>query len=797
MSEQVTGVIERITHHNPDNGYCVLRVVARGHRDVLTVVGSAQQIVAGEYITATGTWVTDRNYGLQFKAAEIKTNPPHTVEGIAKYLGSGLVKGIGPGYAKRIVEVFGDKTLDVIDKSPEYLSQVKGIGPKLIEKIRRSWEEQRESRKIMVFLQSHGIGTARAVRIYKTYGDQAIELIKSNPYRLSADIWGVGFDTADKLAVSLGIPRDSPFRAQAVVRHVLQEETGNGHVGYPEEMLRERAGQMTGIEPNGIIDAIEQLRITDEIVRDSIGRATGGLLPTPRPSFSPPSFLGKGAGGLGSSSNPSPTPPLNGEGLNTEDTSSAPLSEGRGDGGVGSSGAAGGVGSSLEDNLIFLKPLFLAELGVARSVKALANGPHPLPAVNVDAAVAWVEKKMGIAFAVSQRAAIKAAVTHKLMVVTGGPGTGKTTIVRAIIEMFLAKSLRVLLTAPTGRAAKRLNESTGREAKTIHRLLEFNPQQRQFTRNAEDPLDVDLLVVDETSMVDVVLMNKLLQAVPPYACVVLVGDVDQLPSVGAGSVLTDLIESKTIPVARLTEVHRQAESSWIVRAAHAINHGMEPQSAPPGGDGDFYFIEANDPEAITERVIQMVRDRIPAKFKLDPFRDIQVLSPQVKTPLGVANLNRELQAALNPARPGVAEVKRYDSAFRVGDKVMQIQNNYDREVFNGDIGRIAEIDNDDQMMVVDYDGRPVEYEFSDLDELQLAFACTIHKSQGSEYPAVVIPVHTQHFVMLQRNLLYTGITRGRKLVALVGSRKALWIAVNTADTKKRYSLLKWRIKPDE
>ncbi len=751
MPEQVTGVIERITHHNPDNGYCVLRVVARGHRDVVTVIGNSQQVVAGEYVTATGAWVTDRNYGLQFKATEIKTNPPHTVEGIAKYLGSGLVKGVGPGYAKRIVEVFGDKTLEVIDQSPTFLSQVKGIGPKLIEKIRRSWEEQRESRKIMVFLQSHGIGTARAVRIYKTYGDRAIELIKANPYRLSADIWGIGFSTADALAVSLGIPRDSPFRAQAAVRHVLQEESGNGHVGYPEELLRVAAENLTGIEPNGIIDAIEQLRITDEVVRDSVGKASKSV---------------------------PPSEPLAASHIAGEDELAKPRA------------------ASIEANLIFLKPLFFAELGVARSIKALAAGPHPLPEVNVDAAVAWAEKKMGIAFATSQRAAIKAAVTHKLMVVTGGPGTGKTTIVRAIIEMFLAKSLRVLLTAPTGRAAKRLKESTGQEAKTIHRLLEFNPQQRQFTRNAEDPLDVDLLVVDETSMVDVVLMNKLLQAVPPWACVVLVGDVDQLPSVGAGSVLTDLIESKSIPVARLTEVHRQAESSWIVRAAHAINSGVEPMSAPPGGEGDFYFIEANEPEAITARIIQMVRDRIPAKFKLDPFRDIQVLSPQLGRSLGVENLNRDLQQALNPARPGVAEVKRFDSAWRIGDKVMQVQNNYDREVFNGDIGRIAAIDNDEQTMVVDYEGRAVEYEFSDLDELQLSYACTIHKSQGSEYPAVVIPVHTQHSVMLQRNLLYTGITRGRKLVALVGSRKALWVAVNTADTKKRFSLLKWRIHPE-
>jgi exodeoxyribonuclease V alpha subunit len=434
---------------------------------------------------------------------------------------------------------------------------------------------------------------------------------------------------------------------------------------------------------------------------------------------------------------------------------------------------------------------------VARAIKGLAAGPHPLPDINVEAALKWAETKMRISFADSQRAAIRAAVTHKVMVVTGGPGTGKTTIVRAIIEMFLAKRLRVVLTAPTGRAAKRLSESTGREAMTIHRLLGFNPGTRDYTYSRENPLDADLVVVDETSMVDVVLMNKLLQAVPEYACVVLVGDVDQLPSVGAGAVLTDLIESKTVPVARLKEVHRQAESSWIVRAAHAINHGEEPQSAPPGGDGDFYFIEANDPDAVLERIVQLVRDRIPARFKLDPFRDIQVLSPQVKTGLGVAALNVALQAVLNPPREGAPEVKRYESAFRVGDKVMQVQNNYDREVFNGDIGRVTEIDPDDRTLVAEFDGRPIEYDFADLDELQLSYCCSIHKSQGSEYPAVVIPVHTQHFVMLQRNLLYTGITRGRKLVALVGSRKALWIAAQTADTKKRYSLLKWRLQPKD
>jgi exodeoxyribonuclease V alpha subunit len=752
VPEQVTGVIERITFHNLDNGYCVLRVRARGHRDLVTVVGHSQQVIAGEYVTAAGEWVTDRTHGLQFRATEIKTTPPHTPEGIAKYLGSGLVKGIGPRYAKRIVEVFGENTLDVIDQSPTFLTQVKGIGPKLIEKIRRSWEEQRESRKIMVFLQSHGIGTARAVRIYKTYGENAIELIKANPYRLGTDIWGVGFATADELAIKLGLPRDSPFRAQAAVRHVLQEARSDGHVGYPEELLRDRAAEMTEIPTAGIADAIEQLRMTDEVVRDSAEAVQGSgdrRQESENPGSHPPAE---------SSLTPDPWLPTPG--------------------------------------LIFLKPLFLAELGVARAVKALARGPHPLPEVGVEAALAWAEKKMGLSFAPSQRDAVAAALTQKLLVVTGGPGTGKTTIVRAVIEVFQAKALRVLLCAPTGRAAKRLTESTGREAKTIHRLLEFDPGVGGFRRGRENPLDADLVVIDETSMVDVVLMNRLLQAVPPWACVVFVGDVDQLPSVGPGAVLTDLIDSGAVPVARLTEIHRQAGSSWIVRAAHAVNHGEVPESAPAGGGGDFFVVEANEPEQVIALIRQMVTDRIPRKFGLDPFRDVQVLSPQVKTALGVVNLNKELQAALNPGGPGVREVRKFDTTFRAGDKVMQTQNNYDREVFNGDIGRVSHIDPDDQTLTVEFDGKAVEYDFNELDELQLAFCTSIHKAQGSEYPAVVIPVHTQHFTMLQRNLIYTGITRGRKLVALVGSRKALWIAVNAAETKQRYTLLRWRLRAE-
>jgi exodeoxyribonuclease V alpha subunit len=751
MADELTGVIERITFHNEDNGYCVLRVTARGHRDVVTVVGHCQQVVAGEYITASGDWVTDRTHGQQFRAAEIRTNPPHTAEGIVRYLGSGLVKGIGPKYAQRIVEAFGDKTLEVIERSPSFLAQVKGIGPKLLEKIRKSWDETRGARSVLVFLHSHQIGTALATKIYRYFnerGEEPITAIKANPYRLGNEVWGIGFKKSDDVAVSLGVPRDSPFRAQAAVRHVLSEETGNGHVGYPEELLRAKAEELTGIDSNGILAALEQLRITDEVVRDSVA--------------------GSGAQN-------------NGEG-EPECERAAPMPM---------------PPDPTLDSLIFLRPFFLAEVGVARSIRILSAGRHPLPNVDVDAAIRWAETRMRITLADSQRTAVHAAVTNKVMVVTGGPGTGKTTIVRAIIEMFLAKRLRVLLTAPTGRAAKRLSESTAHEAMTIHRLLGFNPGTRDYSYSRDNPLDADLVVVDEASMVDMVLMNKLLQAVPEYACVLLVGDVDQLPSVGAGAVLMDLIESNMVPVARLTEVHRQAESSWIVRAAHAINHGQEPQSAPPGGDGDFYFIEANEPDAIVERIVQMVRDRIPARFKLDPFREIQVLTPQVRTALGVTALNHALQAALNPPREGAPEVKRQDSAFRIGDKVMQIQNNYDREVFNGDIGRVIDIDPVERTLTAEFEGRAIAYDFADLDELQLSYCCSIHKSQGSEYPAVVIPIHTQHFVMLQRNLLYTGITRGRKLVALVGSRKALWIAANTADTRKRYSLLKWRLRASE
>lgn len=733
MPETLSGVVERVTFHNEDSGFAVLRVSVKGRHEPVTVVGIVPSIVAGESIDAEGAWQNNRDHGQQFKAESIRTAPPGTVEGITRYLGSGMVKGIGAHYAKKIVATFGERTLNVIDESPQFLSEIKGIGPKRIERIRRSWQEQKGVRNILIFLQSYGIGGNRAVRIYKTYGDQAVDIVKQNPYRLATDIWGVGFQTADQLALRMGMDRNSPHRAQAAVQYVLQEFSSDGHVGYPEEGVIQVAIEATQIGRDIIQAAIEHGRAADEIVRDSAALASGQ--------------------------------------------------------------AANEAGESrpVDEPWLFLKPLFLAELGVARQVRALRDGSHPLPKIDIDKALGWVEKRMNLTLAETQRSAIRAATTEKVVVITGGPGTGKSTIVRGILDIFTAKGIRVAVAAPTGRAAKRLCEVTGRDARTIHRLLEYDPGLGRFRRDRENPLEMELLVIDEASMIDIALMNQLLKAVPPWACLVLVGDVDQLPSIGPGSVLSDLIESASVPVVRLTEIFRQAEQSYIVRAAHLVNHGEMPESAP-NAEGDFFFIEANEPETILDRVMALIRERIPSRFGFDPFRDVQVLSPMNRTELGVANLNQTMQKILNPPEPGKREVQRYGVTFRAGDKVMQTKNNYNKEVYNGDIGRIASLDVAEEELRIDFDGREVMYEFSELDEIQLAFATTIHKSQGNEYPAIIIPLHTQHFVMLQRNLLYTAITRGKKLVAIVGSRKALSLAVQRQDTSRRYSLLKQRLQ---
>ena len=718
MPEGLSGIIERVTFHNPENGYAVLRVQAQGRRGQITVVGHLPAVYAGEFIEGEGDWVQDRDHGLQFKATNLRITPPHTREGIVKYLGSGLVKGIGPHYARKIVDLFGDRTLAVIDESPTFLSEVKGIGAKRLELICASWREQKAVRGIIVFLNSHGIGTARAVRIFKTYGEQAIELVRDNPYRLATDIWGVGFQTADELASRLGISRESPLRARAAVRYVLHVLSSDGHVGFPESGVIERTAALTQISSDTVREAIEHEREAGEVVREP----------------------------------------------------------------------------QADEPWLYSKRLFLSEVGVARALRNLRDGGHPLPRIDTAAALKWVEQKMGVELAPAQKDAIRQATEQKVLVITGGPGVGKTTIVRGIVEIFTAKKLRVALCAPTGRAAKKLAESTGREAKTIHRLLEFEPGLGGFKRDRDRPLDFDLIVVDEASMVDIALMNQLLRAVSPWTCVVLVGDVDQLPSVGPGTVLGDVIESKAVAVVRLTEIFRQAGQSWIVRAAHAVNAGELPRSAPASA-GDFYVVEAETPELILDRLIQTVRERIPARFGLDPVRDVQVLSPMNRSELGVRNLNAVLQSVLNPPA-GKAEIEKFGWTFRVGDKVMQTENNYQREVFNGDLGRVVMIDERDRVLVVNFDGREVVYDFGELDELALAYATSIHKSQGSEYPAVVLPLHTQHFMMLQRNLLYTGITRGKKLVVLVGSRRAIARAVQQQDHARRYSLLNQRLKDE-
>jgi ATP-dependent exoDNAse (exonuclease V) alpha subunit/intein/homing endonuclease len=1134
MSQQLTGTIERVTFHSPETGYAVLRVVSRARRGIVTVVGKLPAVTAGERIDAKGSWVHDPQHGEQFKADEIVCAPPSSAAGIEKYLASGLVKGIGPRYARKIVEVFGERTLQVIDESPSFLKEVKGIGPQRIAKIRESWRQQKAVRDIMLFLQNHGLGTQRAVRIYKTYGDQAVSIVRENPYRLATDIWGVGFQTADELAARLGIDPASPQRARAALRYTLQQLSQEGHVGYPEEGVIAATLQVPDLPEAVVRDVVEQMRKEDEVVRE-----------------------------------PGETPWL------------------------------------------YLKPLFLAELGIARAVATLQAEPHPLPQLDIDPALARVEEKMGLRLAPGQRDALRQATRQKVLVLTGGPGTGKcirgdslvlsptglrglrelwgeesnpddvfkpavidvvakdriaptshvysggvrqtvrvrtrmgfelegtpnhrvwamtqqgpgwvhldefergahvairrgddawpaggidpelayllgvisgdgsqsspsilqiansnttlltrceqilkrhfhchvglsrsrstynlrvntravreqlaalglhvcrsegktvpsallassrqavvqylaglidtdghvqqrrsgqvvfeltsksqslvrvsqllllnlgimtrlapktiryryrtvdekrtywrltahgedvdrllaevpttkvkpvparvcnsnrdivplpgavirhvftqdgphsrrewwawkreikkerittrgrllrllemrpsaqhsqeaavirdacqgcyywdevvsiepsvapvydltvpqdesfvangfvnhnTTIVRGLLDLFSSRGLRCSLCAPTGRAAKRLCETTGREAKTIHRLLEFDTILGGFKRTAAHPLDVDLLVVDESSMVDVPLLYQLLRAVPKRPCVVLVGDIDQLPSVGPGTALADLIASGVVGVARLTEIFRQAGQSWIVRAAHAIREGELPESAPPGGDGDFYFIEADTPPLILDRILTLVRERIPRRFGLDPARDVQVLTPMNRTELGTQALNLRLQEVLNAARDGKAEVQRFGWCFREGDKVMQTQNDYDKDVFNGDVGRVARIDEGEREMVVEYDGREVRYDYGELDEVTLSYATSIHKSQGSEYPAVVLPLHTQHFKMLRRNLLYTAVTRGKRLVVVVGSRQALELAVRNQDTSRRYSQLRERLR---
>ena len=722
-TEQLAGSVERVTFHSEETGFCVLRVKVRGHRDLETVVGTAPSITPGEYVECEGSWVTDRTHGLQFKTVHLRVVPPTTLEGIEKYLGSGMVKGIGPHFAKKLVGAFGEQVFEVIEQTPDRMTELEGIGPKRKKRVVDAWAEQKVIRSIMVFLHSHGVGTARAVRIYKTYGDDAIAKVRENPYRLALDIHGIGFKTADALAQRLGIPKDAVIRAQAGVRHVLQEFADDGHCAVIQAELVDTATTMLEI-PVSIIEHAIELELQEE---NLMAEAIDGK------------------------------------------------------------------------SCLFLTPLYRAEVSVASSLMRLLEGALPWGQIDPAVAIPWVEKKTDRILSPSQRDAVAQVLTSKVTVITGGPGVGKTTIVMSILKALQAKRMRVLLCAPTGRAAKRLTESTGVEAKTIHRLLAFDPKGHGFTHGQTNPLAADLVVVDEVSMVDVVLMHQLLRAIPDQAAVLLVGDVDQLPSVGPGSVLSDIITSGRIPTVTLTEIFRQAATSQIIVNAHRINQGKMPvESDDTESDQtvrDFYIIPAETPEEIQDKLLRVVTERIPERFGLHPIRDVQVLTPMNRGSLGVRALNVALQQALNP--DATPQITRFGWTYAPGDKVIQTVNNYDKDVFNGDIGHVERVDTEDGVITLNFDGREVAYELGELDEVALAYTATVHKSQGSEYPAIVIPIATQHYPMLERNLLYTGVTRGKQLVVIIGQPKALAIAVRTIKSMRRLTNLAKRLRQGE
>jgi exodeoxyribonuclease V alpha subunit len=774
VQELLSGSVERVTFHNDENGFAVLRVHVAGRRDLVTVVGHAATIAPGEAIQAGGTWTTDRTHGLQFKAAWLRAAAPTSVEGVEKYLASGLLKGIGPHFAKKLIAAFGAEVFTVIEQEPARLRDVEGIGPLRAERITEGWSAQRAVRDIMVFLHSHGVGTSRALRIYKTYGSEAIPIISDNPYRLARDIRGIGFITADRIAMRVGIDKHAMIRARAGIGYALAEALDDGHCGLPETELLASAARLLEVAPELIDQALALELAERQVVRESIDSSRASA--SNEPGKSTASNRSSGSGDSGDAGDAGDADDADGPDGPDEARQQARRSQ----------------------SIIFLAGLHAAEVEIAGHVRALVRGAPPWRRIDVERALPWVEAKLDMQLAPGQRDAVRFAATSKVLAITGGPGVGKTTVLKAILKVLTAKGARAVLCAPTGRAAKRLAETTGLEAKTIHRLLEINPRDGRFRRNQQNPLACDLLVIDETSMVDVLLMAALLRAVPPAAAVLFVGDVDQLPSVGPGQVLADLLNSGAIPVVRLTEVFRQAAESRIITNAHRINQGQLPESAPRDGTApsDFYFIAIADPEEAARRIVQVVKQRVPDRFGLHPVRDVQVLCPMNRGATGARALNLALQAALNPPQAGAPRVDRFGWSFGVGDKVMQIENDYDKEVYNGDLGVISAIDLDAAQVVIAFDGREVPYDTAELDRIVLAYATTIHKAQGSEYPAVVIPLTTQHYPMLQRNLLYTGLTRGKRLVVLVGQPKALALAVRNADSRRRWSKLRdWLTAP--
>ena len=701
-------VVERITYQNPENGYSVLKVKVKGYNDLVTLVGNLLEVPVGSVLLCRGEWKVDKRYGSQFVAATWEETMPATVYGIEKYLGSGLVKGIGPRFARAIVQRFGTETIDIIETDIERLYEVPNIGRKRVAKIRESWEKQKDIKNVMLFLQGYGVSTAYAAKIYREYGKESIDKVRENPYRLADDIWGIGFKTADGIAAKMGYEKEDPRRCRSGILYTLGQLSDEGHVYAGEEQLVKTAGQLLEAGETAIRDTLAGMLQAEDLI--------------------------------------------------------------------------------LDKDAIYLPPFYHAECGTSRRLRDLAESTgRSLFDGLFDPSSLTAET--GIEYDEVQLAAIRQAVTSKVMVLTGGPGTGKTTTTQGIIAALKKAGLRVLLAAPTGRAAKRMSEATGMEAKTIHRLLEYNPQDG-YKRNDENPLEGDALIVDECSMIDILLMNNLLKAVPVGMRLVFVGDIDQLPSVGAGNVLRDIIDSQRIPVVRLVRIFRQAQKSRIVMNAHAINQGRFPDTSN-GRDTDFFFMREDDPERAAETIVRLVKERLPRAYRESPDR-IQVLTPMQRGVVGAANLNLLLQQALNPSGPSL---NRGGYTYRQGDRVMQQRNNYDKDVFNGDLGYIREVDTEERTLKVDFDGKWVEYDVTELDELTLAYATTIHKAQGSEYPIVVMPVLMTHFVMLQRNLIYTGITRAKKICVLLGAAKALAYAVRNVSVLKRNTRLKERLNP--
>ncbi|MCH9755796.1 MAG: ATP-dependent RecD-like DNA helicase [Gammaproteobacteria bacterium] len=712
--EQLQGAVERVTFHSEATGFCVLRTKVKGNRDVVTVIGSAPSITAGEYIECRGIWINDKKHGLQFKADYLKAIQPTTLEGIEKYLGSGMVKGIGPHFAKKLVGAFGEAVFDVIEATPNRLLELDGIGKKRKERVLSAWAEQKAIRGIMVFLHGHGVGTARSVRIYKTYGDKAVQIVEENPYRLARDIHGIGFKTVDKLAEKLGIAKDSLMRAQAGVNHVLQELCDNGHCAAERSKLIEASVALLEI-PKEVIESA----LVEEIDEEAL------------------------------------------------------------------------VADTIKDMpCIYPISLYTAETKAAAQLKRLNTGTPPWGEVDTQKVIPWVEKTTALELSDSQREAIEVVLKSKLAIMTGGPGVGKTTIVKSLLGIIEAKALRIGLCAPTGRAAKRLTETTRMEAKTIHRLLDFDMKTYGFKHNQNNLLPLDVLIIDEASMIDIVLLNHLLKAIHLDTAVIFVGDIDQLPSVGSGAVLSDLISSGVIATVRLTEIFRQAAHSHIIVNAHRVNEGRMPKSYD-SPQSDFFTLYTETPEEIHAKLIEVVTHRLSKRYGYDAIQDIQVLTPMNRGGLGARSLNAALQEKLNGH--ALPKVERFGSTYAPGDKVIQMRNNYDKDVFNGDIGFIESIDIEEGELKIKFDGSLKTYSVNELDEVSLAYAISIHKSQGSEFPVVVMPLATQHFTLLARNLLYTGITRGKSRVVLIGQKKAIGMAVHNNKEANRLTKLADRL----